>query len=144
MRLLVALLVLLSYTSFAQNPLWLRYPAISPDGTQVAFTYQGDIYVVSTSGGRALPVTAHPAHDFMPVWLPDNKTLAFASDRFGNLDVFSIPAAGGVATRLTFHSANDYPVSVSPDGRSILFNSRRTDSDRYADFPNGARPRFFI
>lgn len=143
MRLLVTLFSLVSFVALGQTPLWMRYPAISPDGSQIAFTYQGDLYVVSTQGGRAMPVTAHPAHDFMPVWLPDGKTLAFASDRFGNLDIFSIPASGGMATRLTYHTANDYPVSVSPDGRHILFNSRRADSERYADFPNGAMPELY-
>jgi tricorn protease len=143
MKILPALFTMICTTLSAQNPLWLRYPSISPDGSQIVFTYQGDLYLVNSSGGKATPVTVHPAHDFMPVWLPDGKTIAFASDRFGNFDIYSIAASGGLPTRLTYHSANDFPTSVSPDGKNILFNSRRVDSDSYADFPNGAMPELY-
>lgn len=136
-------LALISLTAGAQAPLWLRYPAISPDGNTIVFTYQGDLYTVGVNGGKATLLTLHPAHDFMPVWMPDGKTIAFASDRYGNFDVFSIPATGGQSTRLTFHSANDLPTSASPDGKSILFSSRRMDTDLYADFPNGAMPELY-
>jgi hypothetical protein len=37
----------------ANNLLWLRYPAISPDGSQIAFSYKGDIYTVPVSGGQS-------------------------------------------------------------------------------------------
>ena len=47
-----ALLLSATLTAVAQErPLWLRYPAISPDGKTIAFAYQGDIYTVPTSGG---------------------------------------------------------------------------------------------
>ncbi len=75
------------------NALWLRYPAISPDGKTIAFGYKGDIYRVDANGGVAVPVTIHEAHDMMPVWSRDGKYIAFASDRYGNFDVFVMPAA---------------------------------------------------
>ena len=71
-----------------ENPLWLRYPAISPDGKAIVFSYQGDLYRVSSGGGQATPLTLHEAYDYMPVWSRDGKWLAFASDRFGNFDVY--------------------------------------------------------
>ncbi|CAN0396449.1 unnamed protein product, partial [Phaeothamnion confervicola] len=132
-----------SITAFAQQPLWLRYPSISPDGSQIVFTYQGDLYLVSTTGGKAVQLTSHAAHDFMPVWFPDGQSIAFASDRFGNFDVFKMPAAGGLPVRLTYHSAHDYPTSVSPDGKDVLFNSLRNDLESYADFPNGTMPELY-
>ncbi|HTH56216.1 MAG TPA: S41 family peptidase [Cyclobacteriaceae bacterium] len=143
MKLIFTFLSLLCTAALAQNPLWLRYPSISPDGSQIAFTYQGDLYTVSTSGGKATPITVHPAHDFMPVWMPDGKTIAFASDRFGNFDIYTISAQGGLPMRLTYHSSNDFPTSVSPDGKNILFNSTRVDLDAYADFPNRAMPELY-
>ena len=43
--------ILLSISTYAQdNPLWMRYCAISPDGTTIAFTYKGDIYTVPSTG----------------------------------------------------------------------------------------------
>ena len=44
-------------------PLWLRYPALSPDGREIAFTYKGDIYTVPVEGGRAVQLTTNPRHD---------------------------------------------------------------------------------
>jgi Tol biopolymer transport system component len=73
----------------------MRYPAISPDGQTIAFTYMGDLYRVATSGGVATALTSHPAQDFMPVWSHDGRQIAFASDRHGNFDLFVIPATGG-------------------------------------------------
>lgn len=143
MKSFILYLTLLSTTVFAQKPLWLRYPSISPDGSTIVFTYQGDLYTVSSGGGQATLLTAHPSHDFMPVWSPDGKNIAFASDRFGNFDIYTIPATGGAAQRLTYHSAHDYPTSFSPDGKNILFNSLRVDLETYADFPNRAMPELY-
>ena len=45
--------------TFAQKtPLWLRYPAISPDGKTVVFSFKGDLYKVSSSGGTAWEIMA--------------------------------------------------------------------------------------
>jgi len=99
---------LLAAATYAQdNALWLRYPAISPDGKTIAFGYKGDIYRVDANGGVAVPLTIHEAQDMMPVWSHDGKHLAFASDRYGNFDVFVMPAEGGTPVRLTANSAAD-------------------------------------
>lgn len=107
------------------NPLWLRYPAISPDGNTIAFGYKGDIYTVSSQGGKATALTIHEAHDQMPVWSHDGKYLAFASNRAGNFDVYISPAKGGTPVRITYNSANDYPYDFSPDDKNVLFGSAR-------------------
>ncbi len=130
-------------SSYAQNALWLRYPAISPNGKTIAFSYQGDIYTVPASGGNAQVLTLNQAHDFQPIWSRDGKTIAFASNRYGNFDVFTIPATGGKSTRLTFHSANDYPSDFTPDGSEILFSSARLDLASNQQFPSGALPELY-
>ena len=79
----------------------------------------------------------------MPVWSHDGRSIAFASDRFGNFDVFVMPAAGGEARRLTFHSANDFPSAFTPDDKAILFTSSRTGTAENAQFPNRMFPQTY-
>ncbi len=129
------LLLAFSFTSFAQTPSWLRYPSISPDGKTIVFTYKGDLYKVAAAGGTAIPLTMHEAHDFMPVWSKDGKSIAFASDRYGNFDVFVIPAEGGEAKRLTFHSAAEYPYSFTNDNKNVIFGSARMDLSVNRQYP---------
>lgn len=117
-------------------PLWLRHPALSPDGQTVAFDFRGDLYTVPAAGGLATPVTLHDAHDMTPIWSPDGKWLAFASDRYGNWDIFLVPAAGGQVSRLTFHSGADVPCSFTPDGKYVLFTATRLDAVKMAEFPH--------
>jgi len=122
----------------AQNsPLWLRYPAISPDGQSILFCYQGDIYRVAASGGPAVPLTISDSYDYAPVWSPDGTMVAFASDRYGNFDVFVMPSTGGEATRLTYHSAAEIPSSFTADGRRVLFTAARQDLVTNIQFPMG-------
>ena len=125
------------------NPKWLRYSSISPDGKTVVFTYKGDLYTVPVSGGNATALTLHEAHDYMPVWSKDGKTIAFASDRYGNFDIFTIPANGGEAKRVTFHSAAEYPYDFSADNQRIIFGSARMDLASNRQFPTGSMPELY-
>lgn len=64
MRLIYAVLLFLcsSALALAQNtPMWIRYPAISPDGKEIVFGYKGDLFKVKTTGGIAQPLTMHGA-----------------------------------------------------------------------------------
>jgi len=132
----LALLLLAALPALAQAPLWLRYPALSPDGKTIAFCYQGDLYRVPAAGGQAIPLTVGEAHEMMPVWSPDGKSIAFASDRYGNFDVFLMPAEGGEARRLTFNSSRDLPTGFTPDGREVIFNAPRQDRASSVRFPS--------
>lgn len=118
-------LFLVTITFGQNNPLWLRYPAISPDGNSIVFGYKGDLYKVSSKGGEAVPLTVSDAHDEMPVWSRDGKYIAFASNRSGNFDVYVMSANGGTPTRLTYNSSNDYPYDFSPDNKNVIFGSSR-------------------
>ena len=102
----------------------------------MAFAFRGHLFTVPSAGGAAVPLTSGPAHDFQPVWSPDSKSIAYASDAYGNFDVYIIPATGGAAKRLTTYSTDEIPTSFAPDGQSILFSSHRQDAKSNAQFPS--------
>jgi Tol biopolymer transport system component/C-terminal processing protease CtpA/Prc len=146
MKTLVTLLfcILSPLFLFAQdNPGWIRYQAISPDGSNIVFTYKGDLYIVDSEGGDARQITFHEAHDFMPVWSSDGSQIAFASDRYGNFDVYIMDAAGGPAERLTFHSADEHPYTFSEDDTAVLFGAARLDIAEHRQFPAGSQPELY-
>ncbi|MBX7133030.1 MAG: PDZ domain-containing protein [Fimbriimonadaceae bacterium] len=106
--------------SAAQGPIKrAKHPAISPDGTQVIFSWQGDLWSVSSGGGAATRLTVHPADDVMPKFAPGGDRIVFASNRYGSYDLFSIKPDGSDLKRLTFESGTEYPNAMSPDGRWI-------------------------
>ncbi len=136
--------LLLSLNFLAQeSSQWIRFPAISPDGKTIAFSYHGDIHTVPVEGGVATVLTMSEGYDHMPVWSPDGSQIAFASDRHGNFDVFIMPAQGGVSQRLTYHSSSDSPSDFSSDGSRVFFSSSRIDAHTNQQFPSGVLPELY-
>jgi Tol biopolymer transport system component/DNA-binding winged helix-turn-helix (wHTH) protein len=102
--------------------------ALSPDGNQIAFVWDGekgdntDIYVKSINGDRPLRITSDPGIDLRPTWSPDAQRIAFVrftpSDyRFG---VFVASALGQAPERMLFSLNNELAtLSWSPDGKFI-------------------------
>ena len=135
------------------NPLWMRHPAISPDGKTIAFSYQGDIFTVPSSGGRAKQITSNAAFDSYPVWSPDGNHIAFASNREGSIDVWVMDANGGIPKRVTTNSGNEYPLrwkdnytimfkaSIMPTAKSIIFAGSYPQV--YTVGMDGGRPKLF-
>jgi tricorn protease len=110
----------------ALSPVMPRQPALSPDGSRIAFSWQGDIWLASAGGGAAQRITANPGYDHHPIWFPDGKRIAFTSDRDGSDDVFVVDLAGGSIHRLTYHEAADVAQGVL--GESVIFTSRRHEA----------------
>ncbi len=130
------------FNLFAQNGLILRQPAINNDGSLVAFSYQGDIWTVNSSGGKASRLTIHEAYESTPIFSPDGKQIAFSGSRFGNNDIFVVPTEGGLPKRLTYHSGFDN-ISSWTIKDQILFSTNREfrqierPNEVYSINPNG-------
>jgi TolB protein len=110
-------------TTFDENPSW------SPDGSKIAYSAGGDIYVMNADGSGRVDITDDPSFsDNNPAWSPDGSMIVFTSDRGGNIDVFVMNADGTGQTNLTDNPAFDGvpdwgPVTPTP------FNAIWGDSD---------------
>lgn len=104
---------------------WYRDAAVSPDGSQIVFRYSGQIWLVSSQGGDAIPLTSESVFSSHPVWSPDGKTIAFTSNRYGSGDVFTMDVESGDLKRLTYHPVRDVPYAFSADGKRVYFESFR-------------------
>lgn len=120
---------LFSLLSYAQHvPYFASTPSLSPDASEVYFSYDDDIWKVPTTGGLAMRITALEGQEKNPMLSPDGKWLAFTSNQYGNDDVFLLSIATGVITQLTFHEAADKVESWSWDSKTIYFTSDRYNS----------------
>lgn len=141
-----SLLVLLFITTltFAQSSL-LRFPALDPSGENIAFTYQGDIWVMNLENEIPIRISIHEAYDAYPTWSPDGEQIAFSSNRYGSEDVFVINKNGSGLKRLTFHPSNDKVNSWAVPDR-IVFETRRIsaqverDQEIFYVSPEGGNP----
>jgi tricorn protease len=126
----------LASTASAQTKL-LRFPDIHRD--KVVFTYAGDLWTASSSGGMATRLTAHPGLELFAKFSPDGKWIAFTGQYDGDEQVYVIPSTGGVPKQLTFYPAHGplpprwgYDNQVygwTPDGKSVFFRSLRDGWD---------------
>jgi Tol biopolymer transport system component len=111
-------------------PGYEQQPAFSPDGSRLAFVWDGDqeknndIYIKVLDAPTMLRLTTHPRTDVLPAWSPDGQRLAFARnlspDRY---DVLLIPAVGGPEQRIaSFFIVED--LDWSPDGHELAIAKR--------------------
>jgi tricorn protease len=122
-----------------QQPIRLANdPALSPDGSTLAFAWRGEIWTVPATGGSARQTTTSAAADGQPAFSPDGAQLAFVSSRSGSEQVYVMPSQGGIPKQITFHTAGYTLHGWYPDGRSVLTSGRR---DHSHDFR--AAQRFF-
>ncbi len=102
-------------------------PAISPDGTEIAFVSGGDIWTVKSSGGEARLLISNPATETRPLYSPDGRSIAFNSARSGNGDIYIMDMGTGKLNRLTYDDASDELSAWSRDGKYVYFSSTSRD-----------------
>ncbi len=118
-------------------------PSVSPDGSRIAFTALGDLWMVPVEGGAPAPLTRDEYLDSDPSWSPDGQRLVFASDRMDTMDLWikdveSSPRSG--ERQLTALPGAEIGPSWSPDGKWIAFLDER--SNVYAvEVEGGSEPR---
>lgn len=96
----IAVVLFLIVCSQAQTKL-LRFPDIY--GDRVVFTYGGDLWTTSTSGGTAVRLTSHPGVETYAKFSSDGKWIAFTGQYDGDEQVYVIPSSGGEPRQLTFY-----------------------------------------
>ena len=130
----LALLAAAASASAQDEGRLLRFPATN--GTDIAFTYAGDLWTVPVTGGQARRLTSHIGFEAFARYSPDGKSIAFTAEYDGNREVYLIPAQGGEPQRLTYTSTNarddvgdrmgpnNMVMGWTPDGKSIIFRNR--------------------
>jgi dipeptidyl aminopeptidase/acylaminoacyl peptidase len=131
-------------------------PAMSPDGSRIAFTvqtvnekdnkYHREVWMVNTSGGEPMRLTSPGTESSNPRWSPDGKVLVFTSQRpggRGNTWMLRMDQPGGEAYQDDkYPRAGSVPsdgrVAVWAEGDSVVTDSTRQDP--YARMQPMARP----
>ena len=106
-------------------------PALSPDGTRLAFASNRngpfDLYLLDLLTGETTHLTNSPAYDAHPTWSPDGLFLAYESLPADNLEIFVAPIDGSSdPIQLTTDPGPDYAPAWSPQGRQVAFVSTRS------------------
>lgn len=133
----VLLLGAFTATGGVSTPMWMRDVVLSPDGSQIAFCYKGDIFTVPVFGGMATRITSTPDYEQRPIWSPDGSKISFASDKNGNFDIYIVESQGGLPQRLTFNSASELPEGFTADGSAVLYSAAIQAPASSAAFPSG-------
>lgn len=148
-----AALVIKPFTTYSGNEL---HPALSPDGRQIAFSWNGehednyDIYVKLVDAGAPLRLTTDPGNDEYPVWSPDGRYIAFTRHSGEAFSFHMVPALGGPERKIAdaFPERNElFPryLDWSPDGKSMAISDKSKADDPFSlwllSLENGSRRR---
>jgi len=98
-------------------------PALSPDGSAVAFGALGDLWLLK--GGALQRLTKDVFVQYDPAWSPDGGTLAYVSDKSGTMELWLYDLASGAQRALTTHEGGAALPAWSPDGREIVYQVQR-------------------
>ena len=109
-------------------------PALSTDGSSLIFSWENDLWKISTdpkNTAYAERLTIHPGKEYNPIISPDEKTIYFNSNREGSTQVFSMPInKPSESKQITFHSVSNLIEDLADDGQKILYRSARDIAGR--------------
>lgn len=111
------------------------FATFSPDGSQVAFVWDGpnqdnlDVYVRLVEGGQPLRLTNSPAPETGPVWSPDGRSIAFVRHERRRSAVYLIPPIGGIErkvadVRLRGQDRTNRHLGWSPSGKTLAITQQ--------------------
>ncbi len=112
-----------------------RFPSISPDGTQLIFSWRGDLWRSDIEGGQAIRLTRHHLDDLHSSWSPDGEWVVFASMRDGYLNLWRMRADGSQLTQLTYGDQHlrTPAFGTGADGEPVITFSGMLEADVYRD-----------
>ncbi len=112
-----------SPTRLTNNTAYDALPIWSPDGTQIAFSQAGDIWVMDSDGSNQVNLTPMAGVGGSPAdWSPDGTQILFSSDRDGDYDIWVMYADGSAPRQLSNEAGSDWAASWSPDGTTIALS----------------------
>jgi TolB protein len=99
------------------------------DGNRIIFSStrhspSPDIYIKSVSGTAVTQLTLDPSSDIQPAFSPDDRLIAFASDRTGNWDIWVVGIDGRAPVQITNSPMDELHPSWSPDGSQLVYCAR--------------------
>ncbi len=123
-----SILIASSMAVAMQSDVLPQEPALSPDGSTIAFVWAGDVWAVDASGGPARRLTAHPANETSPAFNADGTMLAFESDRDGARNLYVVDLAEGFVAsqprRVTISDRSQSLEGFGAGGDSLIFSGR--------------------
>ena len=109
-----------------------RLPALSPDGTLIAFFQNeswapwGDIWVIPSQGGVARRLTRDASWFGGLTWTPDGRFIVFSSERAGSLTLWRVPVTSGKPESVFPSIGEDRDPEISRDGRKLIYTNTHT------------------
>lgn len=128
-------------TNLTDHPAQDLLPDVSPDGRRIVFfsdrgiehdprRLPGNLYVMESDGGKPERLTQEPlSSTFAADWSPDGRSLLFARDFDGDIDLVLLELETGLENRLPGTSAAEYGGRFSPDGTRVAFHAGQEDGE---------------